>query len=357
MMVTAATNNPEYLLYDGHGSVRQLAHSSGSVVENYSFDAYGNAIGFDPASVSTVMLYTGERWDNHLKALDLRTRDYDPVTGRFLTQDTYPGSNQDPISLHKYLYAHANPTNNIDPTGRFALADILSAGSIRNIISSAQTDVYQAAELSARTIRSRGSIYQAVGITLAANVAPFVIGPMVDVFADVVDDLFASLVRRLGNKIRIQGRVLAGVSDELAELYLRRTARDKYGAEAIGEIGASWVAQAQGFTRVKFQKLASGHGIDQIWRKGRAYVIVEAKGGTGKLASGQMSRRWIRGNIAKLKLKDRDLARKLEGAINSRRIKGMVVRTKTKGPSAFTPRFVLKGWDEIGKLTWSGRGG
>jgi len=70
-----------------------------------------------------------------------------------------------------------------------------------------------------------------------------------------------------------------------------------------------------------------------------------------------MSRRWIRGNIAKLKLKDRDLARKLEGAINSRRIKGMVVRTKTKGPSAFTPRFVLKGWDEIGKLTWSGRGG
>jgi len=34
--------------------------------------------------------------------------------------DPFGGNNQDPQSLHKYLYAHCNPTNNIDPSGNFA---------------------------------------------------------------------------------------------------------------------------------------------------------------------------------------------------------------------------------------------
>jgi hypothetical protein len=31
--------------------------------------------------------------------------------------DTYEGSNEDPLSLHKYLYCHGNPVNNRDPNG------------------------------------------------------------------------------------------------------------------------------------------------------------------------------------------------------------------------------------------------
>jgi len=49
---------PQYLLYDGHGSVRQLTNSSGAVVESYSYDAYGNAR-FDTSSASTNLLYAG----------------------------------------------------------------------------------------------------------------------------------------------------------------------------------------------------------------------------------------------------------------------------------------------------------
>jgi hypothetical protein len=40
-----------------------------------------------------------------------------PNTGRFQTMDSYEGSQGDPLSLHKYLYAAGNPVNNIDPSG------------------------------------------------------------------------------------------------------------------------------------------------------------------------------------------------------------------------------------------------
>ena len=41
----------------------------------------------------------------------------DTTTGRFTSMDSYLGSVDDPVSLHKYLYANANPVNYIDPTG------------------------------------------------------------------------------------------------------------------------------------------------------------------------------------------------------------------------------------------------
>ena len=37
------------------------------------------------------------------------------------------GRNHDPITLHKYLYAHADPGNMIDPTGNFSLSSIGTA--------------------------------------------------------------------------------------------------------------------------------------------------------------------------------------------------------------------------------------
>ena len=40
-----------------------------------------------------------------------------PTTGTFTTMDTYQGSLFDPVSLHKYLYANANPITYCDPSG------------------------------------------------------------------------------------------------------------------------------------------------------------------------------------------------------------------------------------------------
>jgi RHS repeat-associated protein len=45
-------------------------------------------------------------------------RYYDPKVARFTTEDPFEGRPMEPPSLHRYLYAYANPTAYTDPTGR-----------------------------------------------------------------------------------------------------------------------------------------------------------------------------------------------------------------------------------------------
>lgn len=63
------------------------------------------------------MLYAGEQFDDNLGQYYLRARYYNPLNGTFNRMDPHPGNNQDPQSLHKYLYCHNNPINATDPSG------------------------------------------------------------------------------------------------------------------------------------------------------------------------------------------------------------------------------------------------
>jgi RHS repeat-associated protein len=69
-------------------------------------------------------LYSGEQFDSKIGQQYLRARYYDPTTGRFNRLDPFFGNVNDPQSLHKYLYTHADPVNGIDPNGEFVVAGL-----------------------------------------------------------------------------------------------------------------------------------------------------------------------------------------------------------------------------------------
>jgi RHS repeat-associated protein len=127
----------QYLLYDGHGSTRQLARPDKSVIESYSYDGYGVMLG-DAANAQTNLLYSGEQYDKNLSQYYLRARYYNPLNGLFNQMDPYAGNTSDPQSLHKYLYCHNNPVNGIDPSGmNYTFVSTLATFCIMTILMSA----------------------------------------------------------------------------------------------------------------------------------------------------------------------------------------------------------------------------
>ena len=122
-----------YYVYDGHGSVRALADESGKVTNKYVYDAFGNLIS-SVGSTKNDFLFCGEQFDPVTGLYYLRARYMNPSVGRFITMDSYEGSIDDPVSLHKYLYADANPVSNSDPSGYNTVAELEVTTGIQSVL-------------------------------------------------------------------------------------------------------------------------------------------------------------------------------------------------------------------------------
>ena len=100
------------------------------------------------------------------------------------------------------------------------------------------------------------------------------------------------------------------------------------------------------------------HGFDGIFTRGNKIVIIEAKGGTARLAKGQMSRDWISKNANRLLASsdpvDQKWGNKIIEAIDNGNIQGMVVTTKIDKlkNAAKNPIAEIKNWDSIGQQKW-----
>ncbi|MDR2410471.1 MAG: RHS repeat-associated core domain-containing protein, partial [Bacteroidales bacterium] len=123
--VKNGTEQELYFTFGGHGSTRVLTDLTGAIVELYAFDAYGNAIGFDPSVALTEFLYSGEQFDSKIGQQYLRQRYYNPANGRFNRLDPFFGNIIDPLSLHNYLYCHADPISFTDPSGEIVWLPII----------------------------------------------------------------------------------------------------------------------------------------------------------------------------------------------------------------------------------------
>ena len=120
-------------LYDGHGSVVGLANESGVVTDTYSYDAFGNLLK-STGSTKNCYRYCGEQFDETTGLYYLRARYMDTSAGRFISQDTYQGTINGPISLHKYLYANANPVAYSDPSGYTSFVELAGTMAIQGAL-------------------------------------------------------------------------------------------------------------------------------------------------------------------------------------------------------------------------------
>jgi RHS repeat-associated protein len=122
LIYSTISGAPKYYMYNAHGDVVQLTDTAGAVVKSYNYDAFGVEKNID-ANDPNPFRYCGEYYDLSSGTYYLRARYYDPTTGRFLSEDSYLGDTNDPLSLNLYTYCLNNPVMYIDPTGYWEETD------------------------------------------------------------------------------------------------------------------------------------------------------------------------------------------------------------------------------------------
>jgi len=127
--LTRSDEGTRYFSFDGLGSVTGLTDTTGAVTAAYHLDAWGNyRFTSDLAPSKNRFGFTGHYWDNEAGLYYAKARFYDPFTARFTQADSFLGNIDDPPSLHRYFYAHGNPTMFVDPSGNVAIIDNLFGG-------------------------------------------------------------------------------------------------------------------------------------------------------------------------------------------------------------------------------------
>jgi RHS repeat-associated protein len=129
--------------YDARGHCTLLTDSTGNILEQYEYDAFGwpyfydasgNVIGaYDPvqnlwegySQFGNRFLFTGREWIADLKLYDYRNRLYQPELGRFMQPDPKEFAAGD---FNLYRYCHNDPVNKSDPTGEGGLPDFAELG-------------------------------------------------------------------------------------------------------------------------------------------------------------------------------------------------------------------------------------
>ncbi|MEO5959064.1 MAG: RHS repeat-associated core domain-containing protein, partial [Opitutaceae bacterium] len=129
-VVPNAATSVSYFVFDGGNTVRELADEAGAITDRYDYDAFGNLV-FQSGSTTNAYRYCGEQFDADLGLYYLRARYLNPDSGRFWSMDSYEGSGSDPVSLHKYLYANADPVTYVDPTGNQTLLQVIVAQTLK----------------------------------------------------------------------------------------------------------------------------------------------------------------------------------------------------------------------------------
>jgi RHS repeat-associated protein len=98
-----------YYLADHLGSITQATNSGGAVTFTREYDPWGNLL---QGSATAGFAFTAREWDPEITLYYYRARYYNPVLGRFLSEDRGAGNGRSPFS-----YVSNNPLSRVDPSG------------------------------------------------------------------------------------------------------------------------------------------------------------------------------------------------------------------------------------------------
>ncbi len=126
------TRTTHYLGHDHIGSIDIITDEAGTLLENLSFDLWGNrrdATGwsvvqqpFTQLSLDTVLNitrrgFTGHEHVDHADVIHMNGRIYDPTLGRLMQADPIVQQPENLQNLNRYTYVFNNPLSYTDPTG------------------------------------------------------------------------------------------------------------------------------------------------------------------------------------------------------------------------------------------------
>ncbi len=126
-------------MYNGHADVTALLTADGTIVASYYYDAFGTVLEKNEnKGINNPYRYAGYVFDNATSLYYLNARYYDSKIARFMSEDTYTGEDNDPLSLNLYTYCHNEPVMYYDPSGHFAFT---LGGIIKSITSSVPKEI------------------------------------------------------------------------------------------------------------------------------------------------------------------------------------------------------------------------
>ena len=120
-------NTTYYYVTNLQGDVIAILDSTGTVVVNYHYDAYGVLLqtgGMMAATLGTLnpLTYRGYVYDHETGLYYLQSRYYNPSIRQFISADAFVSTGQGYLGYNMFAYCNNNPVNFADPTGTSLVA-------------------------------------------------------------------------------------------------------------------------------------------------------------------------------------------------------------------------------------------
>jgi len=142
--ILITTNGVETLYYgysDYQGNLIALANESGTVVERYAYDPWGNRRNpadwtLDDTRTSRIIDrgYTMHEHLDQFGIINMNGRVYDPLTAMFFSPDPFVQAPGNWLNYNRYAYAYGNPFKYTDPDGEIILTAILIGAAISGTV-------------------------------------------------------------------------------------------------------------------------------------------------------------------------------------------------------------------------------